>query len=174
MKYPAFLLPVILFLFFISCNDDKKEENKVVIERYLNVRKVDCESMVDSCDKRPGLKFSGLYENSYGPNKAEPTVYSYVICCSNIPAFIDTLKAAHDSLKAYHQNKPDSASHTWILPGGIKVKVKYYRKFLDTDDYDFFWFGDPDTAPSVFYIYNDEYEYLMNSINNRFRTCCLQ
>jgi|GEM_PF-4653858 len=169
----AFALPATAIILF-SCNDDNQSGNN---NKFLHVLQIDCESVVANCRNRPGLRFSGKafgrwVEPVGKPGYFESKPYSYVVCCENIPALIDSMKSMHKLRQHWIRAQPDSMSKNITLPGNVQICVWYQKEFLDEGAFSYMWFGNSSVA-TLFYIDMDEFERLVRDIEERYRTCCL-
>ncbi len=177
---PLFFILLVTGFFIFSCND--KEDKPITINELLDIKKIDCESNVELCNRKPGLKFTGLAPRVV-QNKPDwnlelrvqyyPEEYTLTICCDSIPRLIDSLTMMYEQLESYKREKPERAERTCQLADTISITVVYVKDLGGRGEYYSLEFGRvPDR--SVFFIYKKEaLEQLIEDINERFRTCCL-
>jgi hypothetical protein len=173
------LIPVIA-----GCNDKGDNNNNPpaapVFPRFFEVKKIDCESNVELCNRKPGLKFTALAPLVQDNWRLElrvsyqPDPYTLTICCDTIPRLIDSLKMMQETLENFRRDKPERAEKTCQLPDGITITVFYSKDLAGTGEYSAVEFGKVSDG-SVFYVYTkQQFDDLFRDINERFRTCCLE
>lgn len=185
MKILSILFRVFIFSIpFFSCNDKNgdKQKKPFTFTDIFKVRKTDCESNVELCNRKPGLKFTALAPvvEDNRPNwrlelrvRYEPEPYSLTICCDTIPALIDSLNRLHAVLENFRRDKPERAERTCQLPDGITITVYYSKNLAGTGEYSSLEFGKAHDG-AVFYLHTkEEFDKFMEDLNERFRTCCL-
>lgn len=175
--FPFCLLGTILFS---SCDD--KEQKRFVIPDFLDVKKIDCESTVELCNRKPGLKFTGFAPRVV-QNKPDwdlslrveyyPDSYSLTICCDSIPRLIDSLSMMNEVLESFKNEKPERAEKTCQLADTVTITVIYVKDLAGTGEYSSLEFGKVSEGSVFFFHKPDAIKKLIEDINERFRTCCL-
>jgi hypothetical protein len=177
-----FLVLFSVTVFFFFCNDKgDNQPQPVKIPRIFSVKKIDCESNVELCNRKPGLTFTALAPvvEYNRPNwrldlrvSYTPQPYTLTICCDTIPALIDSLNKMHALLENYRRDKPEKEEKSCQLPDGITISVFYSKDLAGTGEYSSMEFGKVADG-SVFYIHTkDQFDKFMKDLNERFRTCC--
>jgi hypothetical protein len=178
-----FLVLFSVTIFFFFCNDKgDNQPQPFKIPRIFSVNKIDCESNVELCNRKPGLKFTALapvVENNRPNWRLELRVsyqhelYTLTICCDSIPRFIDSMNIMHQTLETYRRDKPERAEKTCTLPDEVSISVCYNKNLAGTGEYGSLEFGKVADG-SVFFIHTKEqFDEFMKDLNERFRTCCL-
>ena len=174
------ILFVIAATLFFSCND--RDEQPITINELLDVKKIDCASNVELCNRKPGLRFTGFAPRVV-QNKPDwnldlrvqyyPEEYTLTICCDSVPQLIDSLVMMSEALESYKRDKPERVERTCQLSDTISITIVYVKDLAGTGEYYSLEFGRvPDR--SVFIIHRKEaLEKLIEDMNERFRTCCL-
>ncbi len=158
-------------LFFLSCK--KRSDDSWS----YHVLSIECESMIEKCGNGPGLRFNSektgnWIEPAGEEGHFEKIPFHYTICCENVPAFIDKMKYADSSRRAWIRDKPDFKDGNFTVDGNTEIRV-YYGKNFSNELYSFMWFGHPTEAP-VINVDLDEFDKLVKDIEEKFRTCCLK
>lgn len=153
------LIPCICFL---SC------KKKAKYNWEWRVLSIDCESMVAKCGNGPGLRFNSEKFGVDSTGDYEWIPFHYTICCENVPEFIDKMKHADSSRRAWKRDKTTMDAN-YTVEGKTEIRVYYSKE----EEYSFMWFGHPTEAP-VISIRLDEFDKLIKDIEERFRTCCLE
>ncbi|MCC6972047.1 MAG: hypothetical protein IT434_17685 [Phycisphaerales bacterium] len=146
------------------------------------MKKIDCESNVELCNRKPGLMFTGfaprVVQNK--PNwdlslrvEYYPDPYTLTICCDSIPRLIDSLTMMNEVLESFKREKPERAEKTCQLADSVTITIIYVKDLAGTGEYHSLEFGKVSEG-SVFFLHNkDVLDKLIEDINERFRTCCL-
>ena len=180
MKYAFIPCCLLGTFFFSSCQDDEKKQ--LVFPELLDVKKIDCESNVELCNRKPGIKFTGfaprVIQNK--PNwdlslrvEYYPDPYTLTICCDSIPRLIDSLTMMIEMLDTYIQEKPERAEKTCQLADAVTITIIYVKDLSGTGEYYSLEFGKVSEGSVFFFHKKEAPEKLIADINERFRTCCL-
>lgn len=185
MKLSSYTFILIFALWSVAaCNgkDEKEPAKPFVYTEIFAVKKIDCESNVELCNRKPGLKFTALAPvvEDNRPNwrleirvRYEPEPYTLTICCDTIPRLIDSLKMMHELLENFRRDKPDWVNRTCELPDSLSISIVFVKDLSGTGEYSALEFGKVSDG-SVFYIHTKEqFDKLMADLEERFRTCCL-
>lgn len=174
----------IAFVILITTCNDKKDDQPAApaFPHVFEVQKIDCESNVELCNRKPGLKFTALAPvvEDNRPNwrlelrvRFEPQPYTLTICCDTIPRLIDSLRMMNEALENLRRDKPERAERTCQLPDGITISIYYSKDLAGTGEYSSMEFGKV-VDGSIFFVYTKEqFEKLIADIEERFKTCCL-
>ncbi|HMU47302.1 MAG TPA: hypothetical protein PKC72_13100 [Chitinophagaceae bacterium] len=184
MKASVFHGLVFLAFCFIAagCNGKDGKKDRIIVTRFFEVKRIDCESNVELCNRKPGLKFTALAPKveDNRPNwrlelrvQYEPEPYTLTICCDTIPSLIDSLKMMHDTLEHYRTTKPERGVKTCNLPDSLSIYITYRKNFLESGEWSCLEFGKPSEGTVFFVHTKEQFDKLIHDIEERFRTCCL-
>jgi hypothetical protein len=170
-SFSFILLLLVAGSFFASC---RRNDN----DKILHVLSVECESPVAQCGNGPAIRFNGekfgiWMEPSGKPGNFVRVPYHYTVCCEYMPALIDTLKKAQALRLKSIEEKPEETDKTYVLLNGTRVRIFYKKHFIDDKEFSTIWFGEG-TEGKVFYINLKEFDELIENIEKRFKTCCLE
>ncbi|MCC7523458.1 MAG: hypothetical protein IT250_01475 [Chitinophagaceae bacterium] len=168
-------------VFLLSCKG--KDEQPIIFNDLLDIKQIDCESGVELCNRKPGLKFTGFAPRVV-QNKPDwnlelrvdyyPDKYTLTICCDSIPRLIDSLSMMFELLESYKRDKPERAERTCLLPDSVSITTIYVRDLSGTGEFYSLEFGKIPERSVFFITQKKTLEKLIEDIKERFSTCCLQ